>query len=101
MPGDNWNNSAKVYTQPAATNHIEEELTLDKKLDTGDYIIAISVLDPSGMLPSLRFAIQNYIEGGRHPMGHIGVNTEPVYFEIPTDDFDDMRQDKTLKYKIQ
>lgn len=30
MPGDNWNNSAKVYTQPAATNHIEEELTLDK-----------------------------------------------------------------------
>ena len=101
MPGDNWNNSAKVYTQPAATNHIEEELTLDKKLDTGDYIIAISVLDPSGMLPSLRFAIQNYFEGGRHPMGHIGVNTEPVYFEIPTDDFDDMRQDKTLKYKIQ
>ena len=34
-------------------------------------------------------------------LGHIGVNTEPVYFEIPTDDFDDMRQDKTLKYKIQ
>lgn len=101
MPGDNWNNSAKVYTQPAATNHIEEELTLDKKLDTGDYIISISILDPSGMLPSLRFAIQNYFEGGRHPMGHIGVNTEPVYFEIPTGSFDDMKQDKTLKYKIQ
>ena len=101
MPGDNWNNSTKVYTQPATPNHVEEELTLDKKLDTGDYIISIAVLDPAGMLPSLRFAVQNYFEGGRHPMGHIGVNTEPIYFEIPVSSFNDMRQDKTLKYKIQ
>ena len=101
MPGDNWNNSQKVYTQPAAINHIEEELTLDKKIDTGDYIISIAVLDPAGMLPSLRFAIQNYFEGGRHPMGHIGINTEPIYFEIPVSSFSDMRQDKTLKYKLQ
>ena len=101
MPGDNWNNSSKVYTQPATPNHVEEELTLDKKLDTGDYIISIAVLDPAGMLPSLRFAVQNYFEGGRHPMGHIGVNTEPIYFEIPVSSFNDMRQDKTLKYKIQ
>lgn len=34
-------------------------------------------------------------------MGHIGVNTEPIYFEIPVSSFNDMRQDKTLKYKIQ
>lgn len=101
MPGDNWDNSQKVYTQPAAINHIEEELTLDKKIDTGDYIISIAVLDPAGMLPSLRFAIQNYFEGGRHPMGHIGINTEPIYFEIPVSNFSDMRQDKTLKYKLQ
>lgn len=101
MPGDNWDNSQKVYTQPAAINHIEEELTLDKKIDTGDYIISIAVLDPAGMLPSLRFAIQNYFEGGRHPMGHVGINTEPIYFEIPVSNFSDMRQDKTLKYKLQ
>ena len=40
-------------------------------------------------------------QGGRHPMGHIGINTEPIYFEIPVSNFSDMRQDKTLKYKLQ
>lgn len=99
MPGDKWDNSKKVYTEAAAVTHIEELLTLDTNLDTGDYIISISVLDPAGMLPSLRFAIQNYFEGGRHPMGHIGINTEPVYYEVKSSEFMDMRQDRTLKYK--
>ena len=100
MQWDYLDYSQKVYTQPDAIYHIEEELTLDKKIDTGDYIISIAVLDPAGMLPSLRFAIQNYFEGGRHPMGHVGINTEPIYFEIPVSNFSDMRQDKTLKYKL-
>ncbi len=100
MPGDKWDNSKKVYTEAAAVTHVEESLTLDTNLDTGDYIISISVLDPAGMLPSLRFAVQNYFEGGRHPMGHIGINTEPVYYEVKSSEFMDMRQDRTLKYKL-
>ncbi len=100
MPGDKWDSSKREYSEPATVAHIEESLTLDTNLDTGDYIISISVLDPAGMLPSLRFAIQNYFEGGRHPMGHIGVNTEPVYYEVKSSEFMDMRQDKTLKYKL-
>jgi hypothetical protein len=100
MPGDKWDNSKKVYTEAAPVTHVEESLTLDTNLDTGDYIISISVLDPAGMLPSLRFAIQNYFEGGRHPMGHIGVDTEPVYYEVKSGEFTDMRLDRTLKYKL-
>lgn len=100
MPGDKWDNTAKDYSEPAAKNHIEEEFTLDKKLDTGDYIISIAILDPAGMLPSLRFATQNYFEGGCHPMGHIGINTEPVYYEVSASSFMDMKLDKSLKYKL-
>lgn len=100
MPGDKWDNSKKEYTEPAAVTHIEESLTLDTGLDTGDYIISVAILDPAGMLPSVRFAIQNYFEGGRHPMGHIGVNAEPVYYEVKSSEFMDMRQDRTLKYKL-
>lgn len=100
MPGDKWDNSKKEYTDPAAVTHIEESLTLDTGLDTGDYIISVAILDPAGMLPSVRFAIQNYFEGGRHPMGHIGVNAEPVYYEVKSSEFMDMRQDRTLKYKL-
>lgn len=101
LPGDNWDNSSKEYALPAEVTHVEEELTLDVELDTGSYIISVAILDPAGMLPSLRFAIQNYFEGGRHPMGYIGVNTQPVYYEIPVTDFTDMRTDKSLKYKLQ
>lgn len=100
MPGDKWDNSKKEYTEPAAVTHLEESLTLDTGLDTGDYIISVAILDPAGMLPSVRFAIQNYFEGGRHPMGHIGVNAEPVYYEVKSSEFMDMRQDRTLKYKL-
>lgn len=100
MPGDKWDNSKREYSEPAVATHVEESLTLDTNLDTGDYIISIAVLDPAGMLPSLRFAIQNYFEGGRHPMGHIGVNAEPLSYEVKTSEFMDMRQDKTLKYKL-
>jgi hypothetical protein len=100
MPGDKWDNSKKEYIEPATTSHIEESLMLDINLDTGNYIISISVLDPAGMLPSLRFAIQNYFEGGRHPMGHIGINTEPVYYEVKSSEFKDLRLDRTLKYKL-
>jgi len=100
MPGDKWDNNKKEYTDPAIANHIEESLILDTNLDTGNYIISIAILDPAGMLPSLRFAIQNYFEGGRHPMGYIGVNTEPVYCEVKSSEFKDLRQDRTLKYKL-
>ena len=100
MPGDKWDNSKKEYTEPAAVTHLEESLTLDTGLDTGDYIISVAILDPAGMLPSVRFAIQNYFEGGRHPIGHIGVNAEPVYYEVKSSEFMDMRQDRTLKYKL-
>ena len=100
MPGDDWNNSTKKYDKGAAINHVEEEITLDTRLDVGDYIISIAVLDPAGMLPSLRFAVQNYFEGGRHPMGHVGIGTQPVYYEVAAGSFYDMRQDKTLKYKL-
>ncbi|MCC8154053.1 MAG: DUF4832 domain-containing protein [Tannerellaceae bacterium] len=100
MPGDNWSNESKSYLQPAQKYHIEEELTLDTELADGRYIISIAVLDPAGMLPSLRFAVQNYFEGGRHPMGYIGINTEPETVEIENTQFTDMRQDKTLRYEL-
>ena len=77
---------------------MEETITLDTDLEAGNYIISVAVLDPAGMLPSLRFAAVNYFEGGRHPMGYIGVNSTPENFEIANDEFFDIQSDKTLHY---
>lgn len=101
LPGDNWSSEEQAYLSVALTNEVEATLTLDVELEAKDYIISISILDPAGNLPSLRFAAKNYFEGGRHPMGYIGVNKdEPEIFEIGEDKFYDLRQDRTLHYKV-
>lgn len=100
MPGDNWNMKTNKYTTPPIANSVSQQITLDQNLPDGEYIIAVSVLDPAGMLPSLRFAVNNYFQGGRHPMGYVGVNKEITTYEISKNEFTDMKNDKTLRYKL-
>lgn len=100
LPGDNWDMTKEKYLISPETNMINQKLTLDKSIPDGKYIIAISVLDPAGMMPSLRFSTSNYFEGGRHPMGYIGLNSTINGYEINYQDFSDLAADKTLKYKI-
>jgi hypothetical protein len=99
MPGNNWDKNTNQYTVPAPKNHVSKEVTLDASL-SGKYIISIAVLDPAGMLPSLRFATENYFKGGRHPMGYVGVNEDITAYEIDYLKFFDMRADNTLKYRL-
>lgn len=55
-PGENWDDTAEKYTIAPQTYEVKRTLTLDKNLAADEYIIAIAVLDPAGMVPSLRFA---------------------------------------------
>ena len=58
------------------------------------------MLDPAGMLPSLRFAAMNYFTGGRHPMGYVGVGADCDEYGLTNVKFDDIQSDKTLKYIV-
>lgn len=100
MPGDKWNPSLKSYDEKAETHTIVRELTVDPGIGNGKYIISISVLDPAGMLPSIRLATRNYFTGGRHPMGYIGVGQELEEYRLDSRLFDDIAGDATLKYVI-
>lgn len=100
MPGDNWNKAINRYTTPAPENLVEKELVVDTDIPDDEYVISIAVLDPAGMLPSLRFAVNNYFQGGRHPMGYVGFNKDIAAYEIDSKQFVDMKKDKTLKYKL-
>ena len=75
-------------------------LTLDEELRPGKYIVSLAVLDPAGMLPSLRFAAMNYFTGGRHPMGYVGVRADSDEYELKNAEFDDIQSDKTLRYIV-
>lgn len=98
MPGDKWDSSTQSYTIPAEVNTVTESITIDKQIPTGQYAIAVSVLDPAGMVPSLRFAAFNYWNGGRHPMGLIGVGADCPTHGLKMSSFDDIQKDESLYY---
>ena len=100
MPGDKWDEKSQSYTVPAEEYHVSETISLPSDLAPGKYAIGIAVLDPAGNLPSLRFAVMNYWQGGRHPMGYIGVGQDITEYKIPLSTFDDIQSDKTLHYEF-
>jgi len=72
------------------------DLALPDGLAPGRYILAAAVLDPAGMLPSLRFAVRSYFNGGRTALGALGVDASPEPLEIGG--FDDLAADRSLFY---
>jgi hypothetical protein len=96
LPGDQWNSSGNYYEIPAEIYSVKESFALPVELGKGIYMLALSILDPAGDKPSVRFAIKNYINGGKHPIGFIGLGAEnnvPIQIE-----FDDMKKDRSLHY---
>ena len=98
MPGDNWDASTQSYKVPAELNTVTETIKIDQDIPAGQYAIAIAVLDPAGMVPSLRFANFNYWNGGRHPMGLIGVGADCSSHGLAMSAFDDIQEDQSLYY---
>jgi len=95
LPGDKWDEKSDTYTIPAENNLINQSFQISG-LPSGEYILALAILDPAGNRPSARFAIKNYFNGGRHPIGKVGVNQKIESFEVSG--FDDIQSDKSLNY---
>jgi hypothetical protein len=65
----------------------------------GEYTLDLAILDPAGMKPSLRFSTVNYFNGGRHPLGLIGVGRDMANPALNAASFDDPMQDNSLGYE--
>lgn len=98
-PNENWNSTGIAeWGTPPVKNRVEGTFEVD--LPDGTYILSISILDPGGNLPSVKFATGNYLKGGKHPVGivNIGENkcdTLPSGFQ-----FDDPKNDNSLYYEV-
>jgi hypothetical protein len=99
VPDVNWNVAGEgKWKIPPHKNTVEGKFKID--VPGGTYILSLAILDPSGNLPSLRFATANYLNGGRHPVGMVNVKKNRCY-PLPADfDFDDPGSDNSLYYKI-
>ena len=101
LPGEDWDSDAFAYRIPAKQYNVSGSATLPKELPPGEYILAIGILDrEGGMAPSVRFAIQNYLTGGWHPFGLIGVGAAPRDTGLKDVAFDSPAFDRTLSYEV-
>lgn len=101
MPGEDWDGQAFAYRRPAKSYAEEGRATLTQTIPQGDFIIALAILDrQGGMMPSVRFAIENYFRGGWHPLGFIGVGRKPAEIGLKDVTFDSPAFDDTLHYKV-
>ena len=96
LPGDKWDPERQAYKIPAEEHLVSRTFLLDE-LPPGEYVVAISILDPAGMRPSVRFAINNYTNGGRHPIGRVGINRTIEAFQVSK--FDDPKGDDSISYE--
>ena len=113
LPGSDWSNSdlnndaalatlqGRLYLKPAVRYHETGSFTVPSTVASGEYVLALAIPDPDGgMLPSVRFAINNYWQGGYHPMGIIGVGTTPASTAIDASTFFTDFNDATLHYIV-
>lgn len=85
--------------RPGNTYTVTDRFTIPEGLRSGTYILALAVLDPSGNLPSLRFANANYYTGGRTPLGVVGIGHGPED-TVKLEPFDSLYEDHTLHYTL-
>ena len=96
-PNVDWNPSTiSDWAIPPAVNTVEEQFKIN--LPEGTYVLSLSILDPAGDVPGVKFATSNYINGGRHPMGLVTVG-ENKCDTLPSDfQFDNPGSDNSLYY---
>ena len=97
LSGNFWNPNFVQYMEKAKEHSIDQTIKIDKNIPKGEYIIALSINDPSCGKPAIRFANSNYINGGYCPIGVIG-NGKKVKSNALNLTFDDINADVSINY---
>jgi hypothetical protein len=88
--GDDWDFDNNRYKEEAKIYRVSGNFNTPKELKNGEYILSVSILDPSSMRPSVKFAVTNYYKGGRTAIGVVGIGVHPSG-SLPA--FDDLESD--------
>ena len=94
LPGNGWDAQTSTYQTPAPTVTVHHTLRLPRNLPAGRYVLALSILDPAGNVPAVRFAVANYWAGGRQPIGLVGVDVASSSPDLSPATFTDPNKDK-------
>ncbi len=96
---NDWTNDPLEYGTEAPLHQIGH--TFNVAVPDGRYLLTVAVLDPASQRPSLRFATRWYLEGGRHPVGLVGIGAERGG-PLPDDyEYSDPWTDNSLNYVVE
>ncbi len=98
LPGDKWDAATQKYRVAPLAYKVQARLVLPARLAPAKYFVALSILDPAGNRPAVQFATTQYWQGGFHILGSIGVGTKNVISTVEGVSFDDLAQDRSLRY---
>ena len=99
IPDSTWNASGKCeWQKPPVKNTVKGSFKVE--IPRGTYLLSLSINDPAGNLPSLRFATANYIIGGRHPIGLVDIGKKQCSLLPAGFSFDNPEMDNSLHYVI-
>ena len=104
LPGNDWDKENNIYLELPATYTVDADISLPElsKLPVGEYLAALAIVEPLCKSPSVRFAVNNYLNSGRHPFGKVGIGldiTGSHFLESST--FDDPMEGDWLSYSLQ
>lgn len=98
MPGENWHNGLKEYQIKPEIVINTDTFRIEGSLEKGKYILALTLLDPAGMMPAVKFATRQYFNGGLHPIGYVGLDSLINDTRLEGISFDDPAKDNSLHY---
>ncbi len=83
---------------PGGPYNVSGTFTLPSSPATNTYTLALTILDPAGNLPCVRFANTNYYNGGWTPVGKIGVGDAASDQNLGS--FNGLKADNSLYYTV-
>ena len=75
---------------------ITRSFPLPAGLAAGQYVVTLGILDPGGLVPAARFAVEPYWMGGRTPLGPVAIGVAAPTTQL--NEFDDLQSDNSLYY---
>ena len=97
LPRAHWPKAAiENWCKPPLVHRVQG--SFHPEVNPGRYILALALLDPAGMRPTVQFATTQYWNGGRHPMGVVAVGGESGGLFPKDMTFDDPIADHSLGY---
>lgn len=99
MPGEEWDVEKNTWNIKPQIYTVHGSFVLPESVEDGEYILAVSIVDPAGLTNAAVFLNTGYITGGYTALGVIGVGQNPGQ-DLPFSMMTIPERDYSLRYDL-